>query len=123
MTKKSIMLALALVAAFAFTSVVVAQNATPATSEAPKQGVSKTAPATTETHKQKVCSGIVVSVDTVASSMVVKGKKTEKTFQIDPAAKISIDQKEAKLADVKKDQKVTVFYKVEGEEKIATEIK
>lgn len=119
MMKKSIMLVLALVIAFAFTSMVVAQTATPAKPETKKQESSKTTSAKTEAQKEEVFKGKVVSIDSVANSIVVKNKKAEETFQVDPKAKIVISKKECKLADIKKDQKVTVKYKVEGGKKVA----
>ena len=109
MTKKSIALILALVVAFAFSAIAFAQTTAP-----------KTAAEPVKTHTMK---GAVVSVDAIANAIVVKGKKAEETFQVDPAAKIVINKKEVKLADIKKDTKVVVTYKVVDSKKVAVAIK
>ncbi len=109
MTKKSIALILALVVAFAFSAIAFAQTAAP-----------KTAAAPVKTHTMK---GAVVSVDAIANTILVKGRKAEQTFQVDPTAKIMINKKEVKLADVKKDTKVVVTYKVVDGKKVAVVIK
>ena len=115
MTKKSIALILALIVAFAFSAIAFAQTAAPKTAAEPQQ---KAAPAKTHTMK-----GAVVSVDAIANTLVVKGKKAEKTFQLDPSAKIVINKQEVKLADLKKDTKVVVTYKEENGKNVATAIK
>jgi len=114
--KKSIALILALVIAFAFTGMVFAQASAPTKAQANKATPQKKV-------ALKTFKGAVVSVDAIANSMVVKGKKAEMTFQVDPAAKIVIAKKECKLADIKTGIKVTVTYKVEGDKNIATAIK
>jgi hypothetical protein len=113
--KKSIAPILALMVALAFSAVAFAQTTAPKPAAAPQE---KAEPAKTHTIK-----GTVVSVDALANSLVVKGKKAEETFQVDPTAKIVINKKEVKLADLKKDTKVVVHYKVENGKKIATAIK
>jgi len=120
--KKSIIVVLALVTALAFTGMVAAQTATPAKPETKKEAVSKTAPAKTDAQKEETFKGKVVSVDVIANSIIVKNKKAEETFQVDPKAKILIDKKECKVVDIKKDHKVNVKYKVEGDKKVAVEI-
>ncbi len=115
MTKKSIALILALVVAFAFSAIAVGQTTAPKT-----VGESQPKAAAVKTHTMR---GSVVSVDAIANTIAVKGKKAEVTFQVEPAAKIMIKKKEVKLADVKKDSKVVVTYKVVDGKKVATGIK
>jgi len=115
MTKKSIALILALVVAFAFSAIAFAQTAAPKTAAEPQQKA-----AAVKTHTMK---GSVVSVDAIANTIVVKGKKAEKTFEVDPTAKIVLNKKEVKLADVKKDAKVVVTYKVVDGKNVAVGIK
>jgi len=112
--KKGLMIGIALVVAFAFTGMLMAaEPAAPA------------APAKQEAAKEEVFRGTVVSVDAVANTIVVMNKKTnkEETFQVDSKTKITFAKKEYKLADIKKDQKVGVHYRVEGDKKIATLIR
>jgi alpha-glucosidase (family GH31 glycosyl hydrolase) len=109
--KRFLIIALALGLAVAFTGMVIA--AEPAT------------PAKKEATKEEVFRGTVVSVDAVANTIVVNNKKAnkEETFQVDSKTKIQVAGKEKKLADIKKDQKVAVHYRVEGDKKIATLIR
>ncbi|MCX5886042.1 MAG: hypothetical protein NT096_09075 [Proteobacteria bacterium] len=109
--KKGLMIGIALAVAFAFTGMLMA--AEPA------------APAKQEATKEEVFRGTVVSVDAVANTIVVNNKKAnkEETFQVDSKTKITFAKKEYKLADIKKDQKVAVHYRVEGDKKIATLIR
>ena len=73
--------------------------------------------------KERMIKGTVVSVDAVANTIVVKYKDTDKTFTLDPAAKIMIAGKESQLADIQKDAKVTVVYKYDGKKRVALAIK
>lgn len=121
MTKKSIALILALIVAFAFSAIALAQTTAPKTAAEPEQKAAPAQKAASEkTHTMK---GTVVSVDAIANAIVVKGKKAPETFQVDPAAKIVINKKEVKLADIKKDTKVKVTYKVVDGKKVAVAIK
>jgi hypothetical protein len=118
MMKKSVAIVLALVLAFAFSAVAFAQATAPKTTAEPQKP--------TETPKKEVHKtfhGTVVSVDAIANMIVVKGKKAEETFSVEPAAKIVINKKAVKLADIKKGNKVTVKYKVEDGKKVAVGIK
>jgi len=72
---------------------------------------------------EKTTAGTIVSIDAVANRLVMKGKKSEMTVQVAPTTKIMIAGKEAKLADIKKDSKVTITYKWEGKTRVATVIK
>ena len=116
--KRSIALVLALVLAFVLSGVVFA-----AETAAPSKPAAATKTETQKPAPEKIFKGKVVSVDAIANTIVVKGNKAEGTFQVDPAAKIVINKKEAKLADIKKDQKVAVTYKEEGGKKVAVKIK
>ena len=149
--KKVMVLVLSIAVALAFASMVIAQTnppakapavskATPPAKAMPakemKTGASMADTATTKTTaakpaavakpavpKVRKLTGTVVSVDAVANTIVVKVKDTEKTFTLDPAAKIMIAGKEAKLADIQKDAKVTVVYKFDGKKRVALAIK
>jgi hypothetical protein len=72
--------------------------------------------------KMKKMSGTVVSVDAVANTMVVKAKKNSVTFAIDPNAMIMWAGNTVKLADVPKDGKIVVMYKMDGKMRVATSI-
>ena len=108
MMKKDFSISLALIIALAFTSIVCAQFAPQDKGASKKEGIFK---------------GKVTAVDLLTNSLFVQGKKSEETFQVAPTAKIEKDKKEGRLADIKKDEKVTVIYRVEGKRKIATRIK
>ncbi len=131
---KKLTLILCIVAAFALVSAVFAQAATPPQkqSAAYQPKVAKQVPAQTakpaveknmKKMTEKTAAGTIVSVDAVANTLVVKGKKGEMTVQVAPMAKIMIAGKEAKLADIKKDSKVTITYKWEGKTRVATAVK
>lgn len=66
-------------------------------------------------------SGKIVTVDAVANTLVIKGKKGDVTLNVDPSAKIKVG-KENKLADLKAGTLVKVSYKMDGEQKVATRI-
>jgi hypothetical protein len=66
--------------------------------------------------------GTVVSVDAIANTVTLKLKTGEETLAVDKAAKIKAEGKEIKLADVKKESKVSVHYKMEAGKKVATSI-
>jgi cytoskeletal protein RodZ len=143
--KKVMVLVLSIAVALAFASMVMAQSNPPAkaphmmkdstttttTTTTSKPAPSK-APATTTTTttttktvapKEKRIKGTVVSVDAVANTIVVKVKDAEKTFTLDPAAKIMVAGKPAQLADIQKDAKVTVVYKFDGKKRVALAIR
>ena len=143
--KKVMVLVLSIAVALAFASMVMAQanppakaphvmkdstttTTTPTTSKpAPAKAPTTTTTTTTTTKtvapKERMIMGTVVSVDAVANTIVVKYKDTDKTFTVDPAAKISSAGAECKLADIQKDAKVTVIYKYDGKKKVAVRIK
>jgi hypothetical protein len=110
---------LALAAALSFGASAFAADAAPAAS-AP--AAEKAAPAA-KPAKAKSFSGTVVSSDAIANSLVVKGSKGEETFAVAPTAKITQGKKEVKIADVAKDEKVTVKYTEENGTKTASSIK
>ena len=126
MLKKSLIAVLSLAITVCFAGMVFAQASTPATPSKPKTETVKAATAEKVPAHKKVaptrCIGAVVSVDATANTLVVKDKKGEQTFQVDPAAKIMIDKKESKLANVTKDMKIAVSYKMMDGKKVATAI-
>ena len=73
--------------------------------------------------KSMTLAGTVVSSDAIANTLVVKGSKGEETFSIAPTAKITMGKKEVKIADVAKDEKVTVKYTEENGAKTASAVK
>ena len=68
-------------------------------------------------------SGMVVSTDAIGNTVVVKGSKGEETFSVPATCTITQGKKDVKLADVAKDQKVTVKYMEEAGAKTASSIK
>lgn len=106
-----------------------AQQAKPEAKPAPtKEPMTKQAEKMMPKGKEKMMPktmmmGEVVSIDAVANTLVVKGKKGDVIFMIMPETKIMIAGKEAMLADVKKDSKVAVTYKWEGKKRVATTVK
>lgn len=72
--------------------------------------------------KLKKLSGTVVSIDALANTMVVKGKKDSVTFLVDPYATIMWEGNTAKLVDIPKDGKIVVMYKMDGKMKVATSV-
>ena len=124
--KKNLILVLSLLVMVCFAGMVFAQASTPASPAKPKTETVKATTAEKAPAHKKVaparCIGTVVSVDPTANTIIVKEKKGEQTFQVDPAAKIMINKKEAKLADLAKDMKVAVSYKIVDSKKVATAI-
>jgi hypothetical protein len=142
---KKLTLVLCVVVAMAFVGMVFAQTATPPQKQTPPQPtktvekvqtpaqpakpmpkapVAKPAEGKKVKMTEKRMMGVVVSVDAVANTIVVKHpKRGESTFEATPTTKITVAGKEAKLADIMKDSKVTVAYKWEGKKKVATAIK
>lgn len=101
------------------TAAPMAKPATPAKPAVP----AKAAHPKPVVPKERMIMGTVVSVDAVANTIVVKYKDVDRTFMLDPAAKIMVAGQEAKLADIQKDAKVTVVYKMDGKKKVALAIK
>ncbi len=117
--KRTVALMSALVALFAFTGLVFAMGAAADSNKTAMTGATsaKAAPAA----HMHVISGKVVSVDAVANSIVIKGKKSDLTLNVAPDAKVKVG-KETKLADLKAGTMVKISYKMEGEQKVATKI-
>ena len=138
--KKVMVLVLSIAVALAFASMVLAQSNPPrvvkdstttTTTTTTSKPIAKPATTTTTTTtttktvapKERMIKGTVVSVDAVANTIVVKYKDSDKTFTLDPAAKIMIAGKESQLADIQKDAKVTVVYKYDEKKRVALAIK
>lgn len=130
--KKTLILASALLASLAFAGMVLAkvqpsdsskpaQTAPAAPAKAQAPAAHRAAHASKPAAMSHTLSGKIVSVDAVANTVVVKTKKGEMTLNVDPAAKIRVG-KETKLADLKSGSRITVSYKMEGENKVATRI-
>lgn len=97
------------------------EQAAPAATATPTTAPAK-APAA-KPAKSMSLSGTVVSTDAIANTLVVKGAKAEETFSLAPTGKIMQGKKELKLADLAKDQKVTVKFMEENGQKMASSIK
>lgn len=108
---------LALVAALSLGAAAFAADAAPAAVSAEAK-----APAA-KPAKAKTMTGTVVSSDAIANTLVVKNSKSEETFTVAPTAKITLGKKEVKIADVAKDEKVTVKYTEENGAKTASSVK
>ncbi len=98
------------------------KTAAPTTSAATAT-TATTAPAAAKAAKAMSFSGSVVSTDAIANTIVVKGAKGEETFNIAATGKITQGKKDVKLADITKDQKVTVKYMEEAGVKTASAVK
>jgi len=101
-----------------------AEKAAPAAAAAPAAPAAdaKAAPAA-KPGKAMTLAGTVVSSDAIANTLVVKGSKGEETFSIAPTTKIMMGKKEVKIADIAKDEKVTVKYTEENGAKTASAVK
>lgn len=86
---------------------------------------------TTTTHKghkggkahKASASGTVVSVEAACASFVVKPKKGDNwTFTTDATTTYWVNKKKAECSDLKADQKVTVWYKADGDKKVASKV-
>jgi hypothetical protein len=127
-SKLAVIAGISMVAAFA-EEAAPAAKAAPAAPAAAAPASAKAAPAAAATAKAPAAakamniSGVVVSTDAIANTIVVKDKKGEATVSVAPTSKITMGKKEIKLADIAKDQKVKVSYTEENGAKTATSIK
>jgi hypothetical protein len=77
----------------------------------------------TQVEKALVLSGEILSIDTTVSTITVKDKSGKvETFKIDPKATFRKAGKTATLKDFSTGKKVSISYKPEANEKIATGI-
>lgn len=67
--------------------------------------------------------GEVVSVDAVANTLTVKGKKADETFAVAATAKIKKGKTEIKLGDIAAGDKVSVSYTKDGGAMTATAVR
>ena len=124
---KKLILIVALHTLVAFASVVMAQG-TKAPAPAPAKPAATAAapaaaPAPEKPAKAEKFSGTVEALNEAAKTVVVKGKKDEKTFVIDDKTKITKSGKEMPFADMKKGMTVSVDYKKDGDKMVAASIK
>ena len=123
---KKLILVVALLTVVAFASGVMAQQkaapapAKPAGTVAPAPAP---APAPAKPAKAEKFSGMVEKMDEAAKTVVVKGKKDDKTFMIDAMTKIMKGKKEMAMADLKNGTTVSVEYKMDGDKMMATAVK
>jgi hypothetical protein len=120
------------------TAALFAQGGTGSTGSTGSSTGATTAPSTTTTtttttthkggkkggHKAKSASGDVVGpVDPACATIVVKPKKGDNwTFTTDGSTTYWINKAKAACSDVKADQHVTVWYKADGDKKLATKV-
>lgn len=114
---------LAAAALVAFGATAFAAEAAQAATEAKAAPAAEAKAPAVKAAKTMTLTGTVVSSDAIANTLVVKGAKGEETFSIAPAAKITMGKKEVKIADVAKDEKVTVKYTEENGAKTASAVK
>ncbi len=77
----------------------------------------------TQVEKALVLSGEILSIDTTTSTITVKDKSGKgETFKIDPKATFRKAGKTATLKNFSTGEKVSISYKTEAAEKIATRI-
>src|SRR5262245_31448336 len=67
--------------------------------------------------------GKVASVDAAKNQIIVKDQGLDRTFLLDAGAKVTINDKEGKLADIAAGDEVTVTYEKKGEQHMASEIR
>jgi hypothetical protein len=116
---KKLIVLVAVLALVAFTSSVMAQQ-TPAQKPA---ATAPTAPEKAKPAKVQKFFGAVSSIDATAKTVVVKSKKSEKTFTVGDTTKITRGGKEMALADLKEKMNVSVSYNMEADKAMATAIK
>ncbi len=135
--KKNVTVNLALVAIFALAGLVAAQYTKPDTGKSAKAMPAKSTPAAPATPVTKApqkakaksvamsrqVTGTVVSVDAVANTVVIKGKKGDVTFHVASDAKIKVGGKAVTLGDIGMGSRVTVTYKLEHNVKVATAVR
>lgn len=68
-------------------------------------------------------SGVIEKVDEALKSIVMKGKKEEKTFLTDDKTKITKGKDSLSFADLKKGMEASIEYKKDGDKLIAATIK
>ncbi len=94
-----------------------------ATAAAAPAAPAAAAPMAAKAAKTRSYTGTIVSTDAVANSIIIKGMKGEQTFNLAATGKVMQGKTEMKLADLTKDQKVTVKYSEEAGAKTASQIK
>jgi hypothetical protein len=112
--------------AIACASLVLAADATaPATATTTTTTTTTTAVKKTPAAKpaaEMKAMGMIVSVNVLDNSLIVKAKTASDTFSVDSTTKVMVAGKKAALGDLKPETHVTVMYKAEGAKKLATEI-
>jgi hypothetical protein len=86
------------------------------------QEASSPKPAKAKKMAGSIIKGTVVSIDAIASLIVVKVKKVDDTVSVESSTKIMSGKKDIAIGDIKPDSKVTVIYKTLDGKKMATKI-
>ncbi len=112
MKKTALAMAFALVTSVAFVSGVMAQQSSPpAAPSAPSAPV-----------KMEKFSGTIEKVDEAAKEIVLKKGKEEKTFSWGDQTKFMQGKKQLTFSDLKKGERVSVQYKMEGNKLTAEKV-
>ncbi len=112
MKKTILAMAFALVTSVAFVSGVMAQQSSPpAAPSAPSAPV-----------KMEKFSGTIEKVDEAAKEIVLKKGKEEKTFSWGDQTKFMQGKKQLTFSDLKKGERVSVQYKMEGNKLTAEKV-
>ncbi len=112
MKKTILAMAFALVTSFAFVSGVMAQQSSPpAAPSAPSAPV-----------KMEKFSGTIEKIDEAAKEIVLKKGKEEKTFSWGDQTKFMQGKKQLAFSDLKKGERVSVQYKMEGNKLTAEKV-
>jgi len=115
----------AVICAFVFAAVAIAEDAQPAATAAPAIAAPAATPATTPAKppvKTSVTLGDVVSVDATANQIVVKteGKGQNITFDVTAKTNIRKAGKEAALSEIAAGDNVIVAFKKKDDKRTAT---
>ncbi len=112
MKKTVLAIAFALVTSVAFVSGVMAQQSSP-----PAAPSAPSAPA-----KMEKFSGTIEKIDEAAKEIVLKNGKEEKTFSWGDQTKFTQGKKQLTSSDLKKGERLSVHYKMEGNKLTAEKV-
>jgi hypothetical protein len=110
--RKTLVFAVCIAAIVAFAGMVLAETSHP----------SVKASASAPMVNKKKAMGIIVSVDPVGYTLVMKVKSNDLYFSVAQDAKIIMSGKQCKLGDIKLDARATIFYTGGNKKRIAVEV-
>jgi len=73
-------------------------------------------------RRNHTITGEVVSVNTTANTLALKDAKGEQTIPADAQTKITVDGKPATLSDIEPGEKISLFFKIINEKRVAVTI-